>query len=406
MHKIKTIKIEIKLNKYQIDKCNKNFGILRYLYNEFIATSIKEYNLNKHFVFGYEFDKYVNNILSLDNPWIKDCSSKARKDMIMNADKTLRKFFKGNCNFPRFKSKRDKVQSFFFIRENTHYIDNSHITIPILKKIKLKEKGYLKEHHIPYITSGRVIKEGDKWYVSLYIKDIDIKDKYILSTNSNPLGIDVGVKHYATIYNGEGICKIPNINNHPNICELEYKIKELQKAISNKTEINKRNLGYKLNQNIKKEDATKIYRSNNIIKLQKRINKHYTRIKNIRVDFIKKLCNLMARTKPKYITIEDLSISNMLKYSSSSLADKIQKCMFNYFRFFLNHKCDEYNVELRIADKYFASSKLCSKCGYKNKDIKISTRVYKCKECGNIIDRDDNAAINLYNLQKYSLAVE
>ena len=403
---IKTIKIEIKLNKYQIDKCNRNFGILRYLYNEFIATSVREYNTNKHFVFGYDFDKYVNNTLSLEKPWIKECSSKARKDTIMNADKTLRKFFKGVCKFPRFKSKKDKVQSFFFIKDAIHYIDASHISIPILKKIKLKERGYLKEYHIPHITSGRVIKEGHKWYVSLYVKDVDIKDKYIPQISSNPLGIDMGVKHYATIYNGDNITKIDNINKCGVIGELEYKITELQKAISNKMEINKRNLGYKLNQNIKKGDATKIYRSNNIIKLQRRINKYYTRMTNIKIDFIKKLCNALVRTKPKYITIEDLSISNMLKYSSSSLADKIQKCMFNYFKFFLNHKCNEYNVELRIANKYFASSKLCCVCGYKNKDIKLSTRIYKCEECGNTMDRDDNAAINLYNLQKYSLAVE
>ena len=144
------------------------------------------------------------------------------------------------------------------------------------------------------------------------------------------------------------------------------------------------------------------YHTSNIRKLKKRISRLHEILHNIRIDFINKLVyRLVTRTKPHSITIEDLSVSNMLQDDSTSkLHELLQDSMMYYFRQCITNKCLEYNIELRIANRFYASSKICSCCGHKNKDLKLSDRTYICPSCGYEEDRDMNAAINLCNLKK------
>ena len=398
-------KIRIRPTAYQIQKIEQTLGICRFLYNKFIETNSKYYNETKKFIFGYDFDRYVNNDLSKEYPWIMECSAKARKDIIMTADKALRSFFQKKSGFLNFKSKKDPCQSYFFIKNGVRLVDQSHVWIPILHEVKLCEINYLTKEDIPNISSGRVIKQNQEHYVSFIIEYPDAYRKNINKDYSDGMGIDLGVKDYATIFTNNNYFHIPHVNKFSKkIIENENKIKLLQAVISRKQSINLKNHGYKIGQKIKKGEATDIYRTRAIMKLQKRINRLYQQNNRIRIEFIRKLCLSLVISKPRFITIEDLSISNMLHVGTHKLADKIQNSLLYYFRLHLTSLCEAFDIELRIANQFFASSKICCNCGHKNKKLTLADRVYKCSNCGNKIDRDENASNNLYHLKKYNYA--
>lgn len=407
----RTLKIEIRPNKSQKEIIHKTLGICRYLWNEFLFYNIGYYKEHGIFMKGNDFARYVNHELSIEKTWIKEASSKARKDIIDRADAVLWRHFRSKgtdheVGYPRIKRKHDPVKSYFFIKDGIRLdkSDNSYLWIPVLRWVKLKERGYITEDLIPYITSGRVVRENNKYYVCLILQGV-IPKKYILpKESSDGIGIDLGTSTLCTIYQGGKSTKIYNPIHSKNYREYERKIRRLNQVISHKEEVNMRRYGYEERKDIKKEDATKIYRTHNIKKLWKRVTKLKGIQTRIMRDYIKKLCNQLVRTKPEYITIEDLDVSRMLEDASETLAYNIQRSNFYYFRKFLEHKCKEYDIELRIANKWYASSKTCSHCGHKKKKLKLDERTYKCKKCGLEIDRDENAAINLYYTKDYTLA--
>ena len=134
------------------------------------------------------------------------------------------------------------------------------------------------------------------------------------------------------------------------------------------------------------------------------MNKLYEKLTFIRNDYIKKICSFLVKTKPRYITIENLSNQQILINGNHNLAEKWAKCKFGYFKDFLIWKCKNKGIELRIANKFYPSSKTCCKCGYVKRDLTLKDRTYKCPKCGLTIDRDINAAINLFKLEDYNLA--
>lgn len=398
-------KIKIRLTSNQIQKVEKTLGICRFLYNKFIEINSKYYNETKKFIFGYDFDRYVNNELYKEFPWIMECSAKARKDAIMNADKALKSFFQKKSGYLNFKSKKSLCQSYFFVKNGIRMTDESHVWIPILHEIKLCEKGYLLEEDIPKISSGRIVKDHNEFFVMFIIEYPEGFRKELDKEYSDGMGIDLGVKDYVTIFTNGEYLHIPNVNKFSKkIVDAECKIKMLQAIISRKQSINLKKYGYKIGEKIKKGEATKIYSTRSIMKLKKRIDKLKQQTHRIRVEFVRKLCLSLVITKPRYITIEDLSISNMLQVSGHKLADKIQKSLLYYFRQHLTSLCEDFDVELRIANRFFASSKTCCICGSKNKELSLADRVFKCNACGNKIDRDENASNNLYHLKKYKFA--
>ena len=166
------------------------------------------------------------------------------------------------------------------------------------------------------------------------------------------------------------------------------------------------NKGETPNESKEKEMRGESYSSHSIRKVRKKILRINKKISDYKTDKLKKLVNHLTKSKPEYIAIEDLSVSNMISRTredhSATLSKHIQDSKFFYFKTHLAFKCKQRNIELRIADKYFASSKKCSRCGWKNKDLHLDDRIYYCHECGLEIDRDANAAINLlYMKTKY-----
>ena len=392
---------------------NRTLGACRFIYNKYIEYNINYYKETGKFLTAYDFSKILTELKKTEEfSWLNEISSKALKDSIMSCEKSFKRFFKKKqARPPKFRSKKQPIQSYFFIKDSIHLNTGKKniIRIPILKNIRITERNYLPDEKL--VTSGRIIKEGDKYYIS-FIYDTDIKESTI---RSQGCGIDLGIEKFATIHYKTGdTMVIESFVNSNKFKEINEKIKYYQRLISQKAEINYGRLKNKYldhhsdgkiseeYQNIMKGES---YNTSQIRRLKKKISKLYKKKVNIAKDTILKLVDiLVARTKPRYITIEDLCIKNMIETEGfHELHRLITESRWFFFKTRLSQKCKEYNIELRVANRFLASSKKCSSCGKKNKKLKLSDRVFICPHCGYKVDRDINASINLCNTKKYSL---
>ena len=390
MKKLKrAYKIEINPTDDQKSKIHQTIGVSRFIYNFYIAHNKEIYDREGKFVSGMDFSKWLNNEYipnNKDMKWIKEVSSKATKQAIMNGDKAFRDFFKKAKGFPRFKKKKNQdVKAYFPKNNKTDWtIERHRVKIPTLGWVRLKEFGYIPTNSI--VKSGTVSQKADRYYVSILVEETYIK---ISNPNNEGLGIDLGIKEFAICSNGN---KFKNINKTSTVKKIEKKLKREQRKLSRKYESLKIR-----NKNIKEGRATR----QNIQKQVVKVQKLHQRLANIRTDYINKTVFSIVKQKPSYITIEDLAVSNMMKNKHLSKAISSQK--FFEFKTKLMSKCKQNNIELRIVDRFYPSSKTCSNCGKIKKDLKLSDRIYKC-DCGFTIDRDLNASINLKNAKEYKIA--
>ncbi|ELC8372842.1 transposase [Clostridium perfringens] len=390
MKKLKrAYKIEINPTDEQKSKIHRTIGVSRFVYNFYIARNKEIYKKEGKFVSGMDFSKWLNNEYipkNQDMKWIKEVSSKATKQAIMNGDKAFRDFFKKAKGFPKFKKKKNQdVKAYFPKNNKTDWTLERHkVKIPTLGWVRLKEFGYIPVNSI--VKSGTVSQKADKYYVSILVEE---DDKKVYKSTNEGLGIDLGVKEFVVCSNG---IKFKNINKTSTVKKVEKKLKREQRKLSRKYESLKIR-----NKNLKEGRAT----SQNIQKQLVKVQKLHQRLTNIRTDYINKIVSSIIKQKPSYITIEDLAVSNLMKNKHLSKAIASQK--FFEFKTKLMFKCKENHIELRIVDRFYPSSKTCSNCGKIKKDLKLSDRIYKC-DCGFTIDRDLNASINLKNAKEYKIA--
>ena len=391
-------KMEINPTDEQKSKIHRTIGVSRFVYNFYIARNKEIYERKGKFVSGMDFSKWLNNEYipkNQDMKWIKEVSSKATKQAIMNGDKAFRDFFKKAKGFPKFKKKKNQdVKAYFPKNNKTDWtIERHRVKIPTLGWVRLKEFDYIPVNSV--VKSGTVSQKADRYYVSILVKERDIKisnsniGMKISNPNNEGLGIDLGIKEFVVCSDG---IKFKNINKTATIKKIEKKLKREQRKLSRKYESLKiRN---------KKEKGGNVTRQN-IQKQIVKVQRLHQRLTNIRTDYINKTVSSIIKQKPSYITIEDLAVSNLMKNKHLSKAIASQK--FFEFKTKLMSKCKQNNIELRIVDRFYPSSKTCSNCGKIKKDLKLSDRIYKC-DCGFTIDRDLNASINLKNAKEYKIA--
>ncbi|HAT4148703.1 transposase [Clostridium perfringens] len=382
-------KIEINPTDEQMFKVQQTIGVSRFVYNLYIARNKEIYEKEGKFVSGMEFSKWLNNEYIPNNQemnWIKEVSSKATKQAIMNGDKAFKDFFKKAKGFPRFKKKKNQdVKAYFPKNNKTDWtIERYRVKIPTLGWVRLKEFGYIPINSI--VKSGTVSQKADRYYVSILVEE-DYKE--VSKSINEGVGIDLGIKDFAICSDGN---KFKNINKTYNVKKLEKKLKREQRRLSRKYESLKIR-----NKNIKEGRPTR----QNIQKQVVKVQKLHKRLTNIRTDYINKTVAKIVEQKPSYVTIEDLNVKGMMKNKHLSKAVAQQK--FFEFKTKLTVKCKEKNIELRIVDRFYPSSKTCSQCGKVKKDLKLSNRIYKC-DCGLSVDRDLNASINLKNAKEYKIA--
>lgn len=379
---ITSYKTEINPTEEQKILINKTIGTCRFVYNFFISHNKEIYEKEKRFVTGYDFSKWLNNNFLPNNKeysWIKDVSSKSVKKAIMNSETAFKRFFKKQAKFPRFKKKKDK-QSMYFVRNKTDCLCERHrIKIPTLGWVRLKEKDYIPINKD--IKSGVITKEADRYYVSVLI-EADIPSVNYNYTNG--IGIDLGLKSFAVLSDGR---EFKNINKSYKVKKLKKKLIREQRRFSRKWENQKRKN--------KKEEATRKNLQKQLVKLQR----VYKRLNNIRADYVNKCVNEVVKTKPQFITLENLNIKGMMK--NRYLAKSISEMNFYTFKQKLVDKSKLFGIEIRIADRFFPSSKMCNHCGAINTNLKLGDRIYIC-DCGYTNDRDLNAAYNLRDLKVYT----
>ena len=377
--------IEIKPTTEQVSKIRQTIGVCRYVYNLYISKNKEAYESEGKFLSGYDFSKWLNNIHTKEcDQWIKEVSSKAVKQAIMNGDKAFKRFFKGLSQFPRYKKKRKQDVKCYFPKNNkTDWtVERHRVKVPTIGWIRLKEYGYIPKNAT--VKSGTVYQRTGRYFVSVLCERAEIRVKPML--NKVGLGIDLGLKDFAVRSDGK---THKNINKTVQVKKIEKRLKREQRSLSRKFE------------NIRKRGEQPVTNKRaNINKNILRMQQLHARLANIRLAYVKSIVNDVVKTKPTFITVEDLNVKGMMKNKHLSKA-VAQQC-FYAFKTWLSTKCREYGIELRQADRFYPSSKMCSCCGQKKSDLKLSDRVYKC-ECGNVIDRDLNASINLLQAKKYTI---
>lgn len=382
---LKSFKTEINPTPEQRIKIKKTIGTCRYVYNFYLSHNKALHNKGEKFMTGKSFSVWLNNEYIPNNPdkaWIKEAYSKAVKKSIEDGCTAFTRFFKHQSAFPNFKKKGKADVKMYFVKNNPKdcACERHRLNIPTLGWVRLKEKGYIPTTKDGWnIKSGTVSVKADRYYVSAIVEIPDVKTT---GSSGEGIGIDLGVKDLAIVSTGK---TYKNINKSAKVRKLERQLRREQRCLSRKYE------------NLKKGESTR----SNIQKQKLKVQKLHRRIDNIRTDYTNKTIAEIVKTKPSYITIEDLNVSGIMKNRHLSKAVASQKLY--EFRAKLKMKCDDNGIELRVVDRWYPSSKTCHCCGKIKKDLKLSDRIYRC-ECGYVEDRDFNASLNLRDAKTYEIA--
>ena len=383
---LKSFKTEINPTEEQKARIRRTIGTCRYVYNFYLGHNKALHDNGEKFMTGKDFSLWLNNKYIPDNPdktWIREVYSKAVKKSIEDGCTAFTRFFKHQSDFPKFKKKGKSDVKMYFVRNNPKdcQCERHRLKIPTLGWVRIKEKGYIPTTKDGYmIRSGTVSVKAGRFYVSVLV---EIPDVNIDNSSNEGIGIDLGLKDFAIISNGK---TYRNINKSAGLKKLEKQLIREQRSLSRKYE------------SLKKGESTQ---RANIQKQKLKVQKLHHKMDNIRTDYINKTIAEIVKTKPSYITIEDLNVKGMMKNRCLSKAVASQK--FYEFRTRLKAKCDENGIELRVADRFYPSSKTCHHCGSVKKNLKLSDRIYRC-ECGYVADRDFNAALNLKDAKTYKIA--
>lgn len=378
---IESIKVRLLPNNKQLTKLFQYASCTRFAYNWALAREQENYKQGNKFLQDGELRKEFTRLKKQeDYKWLTKISNDVTKQAIKDACNSYKRFFKGQSKYPKFKSKKHSKQSFYQDNVKIQFTD-THVKIEgfatsrkknkqKLNWIKLCEKGRI-PINCKYMNP-RITYDGLHWWVSVSV-EVDN------NTNSPPIsegiGIDLGLKDLAICSDGN---TYKNINKTNKVKKIEKRKRRLQRSISRRYE---------------KSRKGKIYcKTSNIIKREKELLKVSKRLTNIRHNHLHQTTSEIAKRKPSFICIEDLNVSGMMK--NKHLSKAIQQQGFYEFRRQIEYKSAWNNIPVIIADRFFPSSKLCSCCGVIKKDLKLSDRIYQC-DCGNTIDRDFQASLNL-----------
>ncbi|WP_294063839.1 transposase [uncultured Fusobacterium sp.] len=377
---IRGYRIKIFPKEEQKKMIHKSFGCTRFIYNWCIDRISENYNKTKKTLSSIELQKEIVILKKqIEYSWLNEVSANMLKQVTIDCSNAYKKWFKlikQNNNIkgkPRYKSRKSKqncptrTDRMTF---NGRYVHLEKIGNVKLSKVKIDLDGKL--------MNARLNFDGIDYWLSFSVeyKDIQLEEK----PNTEPIGIDLGLKTLVYCSNG-------NTYEKPHTKMIDKKIKYLQRKIS---KIYQPMIDYC------KETRTKfstLKKSNNLIKLEKELRKYQIRKTNILDSNIHRITSDLIKINPEKIVIEDLNVKGMM--SNHKLARSIQSSKFYEIRRQLMYKCENNNIKLIVADRFYPSSKTCSSCGNIKDDLKLKDRVYRCPQCGAVIDRDLNAAINL-----------
>lgn len=388
---MKAYKTEIYPTKDQIKLIHQTCGNVRYIYNQYIAFNFKRLDKNESIISGYDYSKMINNDPTIPS-WLKTVSSKALKQVIMNANDALWAYLKGDKGKPKFK-KKSKYNSFYLTQGIK--VERHRIFLPTLKWVRLKEFGYIPKD----ISSVTVSVKNGRYYISCLSKtETDER----VATSGEGIGIDFGLKDQFITKDQT----IRSINKSKKVRKLEKKLRREQRSLSRRYENNMTNKVYykssaKKGQLKSFEWIRPLHECKNLRKQQLIVNKLYERLSRIRTDYNRKALKSILKRKPSFIVIEDLNVKGLMK--NKHLSKAISQAQWYMSRVFLQQQCEKLGIELRLTPRFYPSSKLCSNCGYKNVNLKLKDRSWECPDCHVVHNRDENAAINLEKCVDYTV---
>lgn len=368
---LRAIKIRLYPNKEQEFKLNKVLGCYRFVYNQMLALKQQEYNENKKSLGLTDLSKYFHGTLLKDEQyvWLKEQNTKVMKQSIRQMLSAYDKFFKQHNGFPKFKSKKDKQSALFpleAISKSNKFNERKITLTQPLKDIKFRCSDLYFKRLQAYkegIRSATLSKtKSGNFFLSILIKMEDNELKRFEHTNEQ-VGIDLGVKDFVITSDGEVF------ENKHFFKKEENQIKKLQRQLSKK-----------------------VKGSNNKKKAQIRIAKLFERITNKNDAYIHYVANELLSYFDT-IFMEDLNVQGMLR--NYHLAKAIQEIGFYKFKETLVNKALVNDKQVVFVDRFYPSSKTCSVCGYKKRDLRLSDREWTCPICGMKHDRDINAAMNI-----------
>ncbi|MCI8918214.1 MAG: IS200/IS605 family element transposase accessory protein TnpB [Eubacterium sp.] len=385
---IKTIRVMLLPNNKQKTKLFQYANTARFAYNWALDKEQENYKNGRKLISDGDLRKEFTQLKKTEEyGWLNNVSNNVTKQAIKDACDAYKRFFKGLAKFPKFKSRKHATPSFYQDNVKIQFTD-THVKAEGFADSKKKNKQKLNwiklaEHgRIPTsckYMNPRIKYDGLNWYITV---GIECEDCTALPSNEG-IGIDLGIKDLAICSDEH---KYQNVNKAQRTKKLEKRKRRLQRSISRKYEKNKKGESY--------------CKTRSIIKSEKELLKLNHRLTNIRQNHLHQITSSIVKREPSFICIEDLNVSGMMK--NKHLSRAVQQQGFYEFRRQIEYKSAWNNISVIIADRFFPSSKLCSCCGAIKKDLKLSGRIYRC-ECGNVIDRDYQAAINLKRYGKMNL---
>jgi len=381
---ITSIKVRLNPNNKQLTKLFQYAGSARFAYNWAINREEENHKQGNKFLSDMDLRKEFTQLKKLkEYKWLNEISNNVTKQAIKDACNAYKGFFKGQSKFPKFKSRKHSIPSFYQDNVKIQFTD-THVKVEAFSMSKKQNKQKLnwiklyEKRKIPTdckYLNPRFTYDGLYWYVSVAIDvDDDTDNNNTLSLNDG-MGIDLGIKDLAVCSDEN---TYTNINKTQRVKKLEKKKRRLQRSVSRRYDKNKKGENY--------------CKTSNIIKREKELLKTSKRLTNIRHNYLHQTTSEIIKRKPSFICIEDLNVNGMMK--NKHLSKAVQEQGFYEFRRQIEYKAKWNNIPVIIADRFFPSSKMCSCCGHIKKDLKLSDRIYKC-ECGNIINRDFQASLNL-----------
>lgn len=375
---IKSFKVRIYPTKSQEALMWKHIGSCRFIWNYMLLEQERLYDLGERHLSAFDM---INLLKPLKNDgeheWLYEVSNTSLCHICQDLDKAYKSFFKKQSGFPKFKS-RKRSKTNFPIRE-TIYFKDGKVTIEKLGKVKYKTDFDLPQDRDAKFSNPRVSFVNGKWILTFGMEC----ENQALELTEKKVGIDLGVKDLAVVAIDDESMVFHNINKSQRVRKLKRKILHLQRSISRKYEQNR--------------VGNKYFKTNNILRQEIKLRRLHARLSNIRNNYIHQCTHYIVSKLPCRVVMEDLNVSGMMKNKHLSKAIQ-EQCFFEFIRQ-MKYKCEWNGIEFIQASRFYPSSKTCSNCGCIKHDLKLSDRTYSCSECGFVIDRDLNAAINL---MKYS----
>jgi len=361
---LKAIKIRIYPTKEQVVFINKQLGCCRVVYNDCLAYRKNSYEQEKKNISPTEAMKHIV-FLKTEKSWLKEVHSKVLQQSVRDMNKAYENFFKHHKGYPKFKSKKHNIQSCRFPKDAFIGIRGNRIDlIKALKDIHFKcskkDEIYLNRKQA-YIHSLTLTKTASGQYYLSVLIDYDLSKR--LKKTDACVGIDMGIRDFVITSDGE---VFNNLHFKKNQAD---RLKRLQRQLSRKQK-----------------------GSNNRNKARIRLAKLNEKIRNRKLNYLHKVSNALL-DENQVIVMEDLNVKGMVK--NHKLAAAISEMNFGEFRRMLEYKALWHGRDIVYVDRFYPSSKTCNHCGYINKNLKISDRQWVCPQCGEVIERDYNAALNI-----------